>query len=515
MMALRPRRFHFTMWAAALGVALTLGFFGQAGIGQFQAYLERLNPAWLQRFFQRGTDPSRSRTSIGRIGNLKLSGQIVIRVKPHEGHNAPDYLREASYRAYRTGTWFASGRRESFDGNIGEEYPNSRSWMLLPGRKTNQVTQIACSVPGGTALLPLPTGSWRLENLPAYVLQKNELGAVLCQGPGLVIFDAHFGPGETLDSPPNREDSTTVPPEDEMALEQVVNQLKLREARDDSREAMRRLQAFFSENFTYSTWQHIPRGPRTNSLTPLGRFLLQHRSGHCEYFATATVLLLRKANIPARYAVGYYVHEHSGENYVVRLRDAHAWCLVWDGKLQQWVNFDTTPASWIAEESKLRSSLQWLGDLWTRFTFELAKFRWGQSRVREWLFLLIVPGLVVLAYQIAFRRRRRKRSETDDDAADRVWPGLDSEFYRLEAALAARGFPRAPAEPLSQWLERATESAVLLDLRTPLRQLLRLHYRHRFDPAGLTEAERTALRDEARVCLDQLARLEAAAAVRK
>jgi len=512
LLALRPRRFHFTLWAAALGVALTLGFFGQAGIGQLQSYLERLNPAWLQRFLQRNPDPSRSRTAIGRLGQLKLSSKIVIRVEPHAGSKAPDYLREASYRAYRTGTWFASGRRESFDGNIGEDYPNSRSWQLLPVRKSNDVAQIACSLPGGAALLPLPTGAWRLENLAAYVLQKNDLGSLLCQGPGLVIFDVHFGPGETLDSAPTDEDRTLTPPEERGALNQVAAQLGLNDPEMPAREVMRRLQAFFADNFTYSTYQEIPRGQRTNSLTPLGRFLLQNRTGHCEYFASATTLLLRRANIPARYAVGYYVHEHSGSKYVVRLRDAHAWCLVWDEQIQQWVNFDTTPPSWIKEEAKAESAFQWLSDAWTRFTFELAKFRWGQSRVREWLFLLIVPGLVVLAYQVIFRRRRRKGGSADDPDADRVWPGLDSEFYRLEAALAARGFPRHPEEPLTHWLERATDSVRLADLRTPLRQLLRLHYRHRFDPAGLTDAERDALRTEARQCLEQLGRLETAGA---
>jgi len=514
MLASRPRRFHLAVWAVSLGCALALGFVGQVGIGQLQGYLERLNPAWLQRFLQRNTDPSRSRTAIGRIGQLKLSGKIVIRVQPHEGSAAPDYLREASYRAYRSGTWFASGRRESFDGNIGEEYPNSRSWQLLTVRKSNSVAQISCSLPGGIALLPLPTGAWRLENLGAYVLQKNDLGAVLCQGPGLVMFDSHFGPGDTLDSPPIRDDWDNVPTDEKYALDEIITRLKLREAKDDAREAMRRLQKFFAENFTYSTYQEAPRRSRTNSLTPLGRFLLETRTGHCEYFATATTLLLRRATIRARYAVGYYVHEGSGRNYVVRLRDAHAWCLVWDESIQQWVNFDTTPASWINEEAKNQSAFQWLGDLWTRFTYELAKFRWGQSRVREWLFLLIVPGLVVLGYQILFRRRR-KRGAGEPADADRPWPGLDSEFYRLETALAARGFPRTPEEPLTAWLERATESPELADLRLPLGQLLRLHYRHRFDPAGLTTAERNALRDEARACLDQLARLQSAPATEK
>src|SRR6266851_4629986 len=83
--------------------------------------------------------------------------------------------------------------------------------------------------------------------------------------------------------------------------------------------ALRAIHGFFQNKFTYSTWQERDRLTSTNE-TPLARFLLRSRSGHCEYFATATVLLLRQLHIPARYAVGYAVHEHSGQKYVVRQR---------------------------------------------------------------------------------------------------------------------------------------------------------------------------------------------------
>ena len=84
------------------------------------------------------------------------------------------------------------------------------------------------------------------------------------------------------------------------------------------------------------------------------------------------------------------------------------------------------------------------------------------------------------------------------------WPGLDSEFYQLERKLAERGVPRQPDEPLSDWLERALAKNTLTDLRSPLRKLLGLHYRHRFDPNGLDESERNALKREAKICLDAL-----------
>ncbi len=47
------------------------------------------------------------------------------------------------------------------------------------------------AIPEG--LLPLPLDCDRLDNLPAYALYKNSVGAVLAEGPGLVIFDAGCG----------------------------------------------------------------------------------------------------------------------------------------------------------------------------------------------------------------------------------------------------------------------------------------------------------------------------------
>ena len=240
--------------------------------------------------------------------------------------------------------------------------------------------------------------------------------------------------------------------------------------------------------------------------TALSRFLLQSRSGHCEYFATATVLLLRQLGIPARYAVGYAVNEPSGHGYVVRERDAHAWCLVWNKAQQRWEDFDTTPASWVAEENKRASALQWFSDFWSWVRFQVAKLRWGQANLRQYILWALIPVLALLLWQIIFRRGRRRRaqSKTGKSAAAVIWPGLDSEFYQLEGKLAARGVPRQPSQPLSDWLGRALDEAALAELRDPLQGLLRRHYCHRFDPRGLSGPERQALARQARDCLDRL-----------
>jgi hypothetical protein len=238
--------------------------------------------------------------------------------------------------------------------------------------------------------------------------------------------------------------------------------------------------------------------------TDLSRFLLRTRAGHCEYFATATALLLRKLQIQTRYTVGYAVHEKSGSGYVVRERDAHAWCLVWDDQKKIWRDFDTTPPSWFEEESKRRSSLQWLSDAWSWLGFQFSKFRWGQTHLRKYILIAMGPVLAVLFFQI-FRAKRKRRRNSELEIA-KAWPGLDSEFYLIERKLAARGVPRQPNEPLTDWLERSTHESTLATMQKPLRDLLRLHYRCRFDPQGLNVQDREALRRGAKAVLESLAK---------
>jgi protein-glutamine gamma-glutamyltransferase len=503
----RSRRFRFLVWPAVFALAITLGYTSQRDIGRLQNYLTDLNPEWLARFVRRGSDPVRSRTSIGRVGNMKLSGAIVIRLQPRTG-GPPTYLREASYRTFKSPTvWSTGGYRENFESLLPET--NGTTWLLLPAKTNADRVQIACyldrvSRESGqrTGLLPVPAGSDRLENLPAFTLRKNSAGALVAEGPGLVLFETSYGPGAMIDSAPDTNEDLSVPATEQAALNRVISELPVKPA--GTIEALAAIAGLFRSNFSYSTWQEAADLTSTNE-TPLSRFLLRTRSGHCEYFATATVLLLRTLQIPARYAVGYAVHEASGKGYVVRQRDGHAWCLVWDDQAKTWLDFDTTPALWVAEESKRASPFQRLSDLWSWIGFQFSQFLWGHIHLRQYLLFTLVPVLAVLLYQILFRRKRRpKRPPPPATRTPILWPGLDSEFYLIEGRLAGRGLLRRPDEPLSGWLERTTHQAALAPLRQPLHELLRLHYRCRFDPHGLSPYDRDQLKRGARNVLDAL-----------
>lgn len=72
--------------------------------------------------------------------------------------------------------------------------------------------------------------------------------------------------------------------------------------------------------------------------------LFYTRRGHCDYYATAMVVMLRAAGVPARHAVGYAqgAYDWGRHAYRVAARDAHAWVEVYFPGCG-WVEFEPTP----------------------------------------------------------------------------------------------------------------------------------------------------------------------------
>jgi len=65
----------------------------------------------------------------------------------------------------------------------------------------------------------------------------------------------------------------------------------------------------------------------TPGVEPVEDFLFNLRQGHCEYFASAMVVMLRAAGVPARLVNGFKVSEWNpiGGYYLVRQAHAHSW----------------------------------------------------------------------------------------------------------------------------------------------------------------------------------------------
>src|SRR5205085_1435004 len=87
---------------------------------------------------------------------------------------------------------------------------------------------------------------------------------------------------------------------------------------------------------------------------PLADFLFEVRKGHCEYFASAMVVMLRTLDIPARLVNGFQMGEYNEVNrmFTVRESDAHSWVEVYFPHAKSWVEFDPTPAAGINDYSQ-------------------------------------------------------------------------------------------------------------------------------------------------------------------
>lgn len=79
-------------------------------------------------------------------------------------------------------------------------------------------------------------------------------------------------------------------------------------------------------------------------------FLTESDTGYCVHFATAAVVLLRAADIPARYVTGYMVEAEAGEKTKVTAGNAHAWAEYYVSALDTWVVLEATPADETAIE---------------------------------------------------------------------------------------------------------------------------------------------------------------------
>ena len=65
----------------------------------------------------------------------------------------------------------------------------------------------------------------------------------------------------------------------------------------------------------------------SQNYTPLNDFLFVTKKGHCEYFASALVVMLRSLKIPARLVTGFLAHNQNPLTgyFEVRALDGHAW----------------------------------------------------------------------------------------------------------------------------------------------------------------------------------------------
>ncbi|PWT94341.1 MAG: hypothetical protein C5B55_02895 [Blastocatellia bacterium] len=220
---------------------------------------------------------------------------------------------------------------------------------------------------------------------------------------------------------------------------------------------------------------------RAGGPDPLADFLFNVKTGHCEYFSTAMVIMLRTRGVAARVVNGFLPGEYNeaAGAFTVRQSDAHSWVEVYFPESRTWVTFDPTPSAGRAEPArtglaaKLQKYAEALELVWFQYVvgydkqeqtslatslhnrfFEISSFlsrtvayvkrvlpsnMWAIVSSIGVLVLLI--GLVLVAkriWRLGWRRGINLRKATTETPASTV------DFYeRLTRLLANRGVNRA------------------------------------------------------------------------
>ena len=447
--------------AAAFGHAI------HTGLWLLQGEVEELSTELFLQFFAGKSDAFRERTRIGDIGKIKLSDRIAMRVAVESPRPGSLLLRESSFDFYRNGEWRSARPSPRTPAREGER------WVLSDGPATNRLT-VRRSLSGGEGLLPLPAGTRSVGPLPAEKVEVFPTGTVRARGsPRNIAFSAAYDPAGERELPYPGVD-LDVPASLAVALERTIAENGLRQP--TQRATVDAVAAFFARHFAYSL--DLGGNPRT-----LADFLLFDRKGHCEYFATATVMLLRALGVPARYAAGYSAQEYSPLEgaFVVRNRHAHAWATAFvDGR---WVEVDTTPAVWAElEREESRSAFGPVLDFFS-WTWDRAVQWWlgltedAFERFAIWGGLVVVSLAAVALLRSWLRRHGRGLRRSRGDAVTRAWT-------KVEARLARSAHARREGETAREWADRLLRERPGEAWREGLAELARAYYVARFDPAA-------------------------------
>jgi transglutaminase-like putative cysteine protease len=283
------------------------------------------------------------RVDLGSFGNVLLDPTIVMRVEV-SGRRLPLYWRGVTLDYFDGVSWkdTMKGRERIFrrrgrfligPEGYGEDVPYSIQKVTAEPMDTNVLFGL---------------GEMNVIESPGYILYRDNAGSLFLNAKSYrrLSYTVHSLP-ESGRALMNKRRYMQVPAGMEW-MEEVLGGL-LEDDMGDLEMAVR-VELWLRENFKYS----LRTAPPPPGTTPLEDFLSNSRTGFCEHFASAMVMMLRAAGVPARIVTGFHGGEENsyGDYIIVRQSNAHSWVEASiDGR---WRRFDPTPLV-LQEKSPLSS----------------------------------------------------------------------------------------------------------------------------------------------------------------
>jgi transglutaminase-like putative cysteine protease len=449
----------------------------------------------------------REAVALHEIGDIKLSQRVVMHVAFPDApadRIQPDWLLEAgaTMRRYSHGAWV--------DGRMRAAYLTARAGRPIvlaasPPVSSDHLRTASIELVADASTIFLPPGGVSVELPAGMVVAREPTGAMRPQFANPPVnYLVQFDPRAVHQPPPDSFD-LDVPPgsEDLHALAVRMTQA----AGNHLAEALA-IEQHLQNDYHYSLSTRVPL-----RLDPVRWFLFTSHEGHCEFFASSMVLLLRTLGIPARLQAGFAGGERAADgSFIVRDSNAHAWVVAWiegkGGSAGAWRIFDPTPPEGqpgIGEAEGVASlRLQWqrLETAWDRWvlTFSLSDQVEGARRVlaaaahssyrarRSALAAAVALALTAVLWRT--RRLRRDTAPERPTAATATARAVE----RVAVIAARSGLPVTGATTPRELAGLA--GAAFPAVAQPLGWLVEVHERSRY--AGRGEPPRAEVRRAAR-----------------
>ncbi len=468
------------LFVILIGCAYSL----QKGVDTGYHYVQHKTRQLLSQYYrQKFNDPYMSYVNFGDTGRLKTSGEIVLRL---QAEHPPERLRVADFSVYSNRQW--TGNSSGYEYILPDD---DQKWQLLASPPNGGLEIfVQYDLPKERGVVPIPRGSFSLQSNTIYALEQKRSGSLrVADGAPIISYTVTYAPNTFyLDDKP-RSRHLYIPEEERYLTEKLHVELK---GTDDA-ESLSRVRAYLTNGFTYSL-EMLGRG---TFPTPLGNFLFHEKKGFCEYYATATALLLRAVGIPSRYVVGYAVVEQGvGKNrHIVRKRHGHAWCEAYiEGK---WITVDTTPVQWELIDAN--------GDFFNFLRHQYRLYQIGEGRDYT-LFLSVV--VVILTLFLVFRIYRRiqlQKKKEREIVETTQFQRIITPFTPVVDIIGQHGDDSRRYCGVAAFADRAAEIMAMEEFdHDEFCTLYRLHLQKRFDFFGLNEEEDDFLTEGATKYLERL-----------
>lgn len=429
------------------------------------------------------------------LGDVQQNPKIEWRVWSDQN---PEYLRLASHNRYRNGRWTYAYGEEGF-GKLAESYQqHDRSVFEADGIKFTYFSEDdrddveSASLEGAmkirgtvthhlsSSVVPTPPGYFAVFDIlgdEAYA-EVNSMGSLHFENREMVIDYSLLAGADrrVVDQPPIDAIDLEIPDEEEAVISELADKLEIR-AGQSAYEVIDTIGAYFNTEFEYST--KFNPGEVDFRRSKIEWFLNDIRKGHCEYYATSAILLLREVGIPARYATGYAVSEWGGDCWNVRGTSGHAWARAYvDGN---WVNVDLTPPDYRGAGSHASlGPAEWLRERISLIREDFFIWRLDPANSGKFVFrAALVAGALFLWFAYRLWRQRQKRDQ--QTIYGNGWSGdtVVTPLNKLEKWIARRVGPRQRGEPFGVWAKKL-ESVDGID-REKVTEAIRIHQLMRFD----------------------------------